>query len=75
MATTDVVAELVGTIYSVDVATGAVVAVGDPIVVLESMKMEIPILAEVPGTVREVFVAKGDNVMEGDVLAVIEEQT
>ena len=74
MATTDVVAELVGTIHSVDVVAGATVAVGDPIVVLESMKMEIPILAEVPGTVREVFVAKGDNVMEGDVLAVIEER-
>ena len=71
---TDVVPELVGTIYSVDVEPGATVRVGDPVVVLESMKMEIPILAEAAGTVREVFVAKGDNVMEGDVLAVIEEQ-
>jgi biotin carboxyl carrier protein len=71
--TTDVVAELVGTIFSVDVVAGAVVNVGDSIVVLESMKMEIPILAETSGTVREVFVAQGDNVMEGDVLAVIEE--
>ncbi len=72
--TVDVVAELVGTIYSVDVVAGAVVEVGASIVVLESMKMEIPILAEAAGTVREVFVAKGDTVMEGDVLAVIEEQ-
>jgi acetyl-CoA carboxylase biotin carboxyl carrier protein len=70
----DDVAELVGTIFSVDVETGAPVQVGDSIVVLESMKMEIPILAEAAGTVREIFVAQGDTVMEGDVLAVIEEQ-
>lgn len=69
----DVVAELVGTIHSVDVSAGDAVAIGDCVVVLESMKMEIPILAEVAGTVREVEVAKGDTVMEGDVLAVIEE--
>lgn len=70
----DVIAELVGTIFSVDVAPGAAVAAGDSVVVLESMKMEIPILAEVAGTVSEIFVARGDTVMEGDVLAVIEEQ-
>ena len=68
----DVVAELVGTIFSVDVVVGQAVAVGDTVVVLESMKMEIPILAEVGGTVREITVTKGDTVMEGDVLAVIE---
>jgi acetyl-CoA carboxylase biotin carboxyl carrier protein len=68
----DVVAELVGTIYSVDVAVGDHIEVGDTVVVLESMKMEIPILAEAKGVVRELTVAKGDNVMEGDVLAVID---
>ncbi len=68
----NVVAELVGTIHSVDVAVGDPVEVGDTVVVLESMKMEIPILAEAKGIIRDVSVAKGDGVMEGDLLAVIE---
>ena len=68
-----VVAELVGTILTVDVQVGDTIEVGHTVAVLESMKMEIPILAETAGIVREVSVAKGDNVMEGDVLAVIEE--
>jgi biotin carboxyl carrier protein len=68
-----VVAELVGTIHSVDVQVGDTIDVGHTVVVLESMKMEIPILAEAAGVVREIAVTRGDNVMEGDVLAVIEE--
>jgi acetyl-CoA carboxylase biotin carboxyl carrier protein len=68
----NVVAELVGTIFSVDVSVGDPVAVGDTMVVLESMKMEIPILAEADGVVREIAVAKGDTVMEGDVLVVLD---
>ena len=48
----NVVAELVGTIHSVDVATGDAVEIGDTIVVLESMKMEIPVLSEANGVVR-----------------------
>ncbi|WP_375477568.1 biotin/lipoyl-binding carrier protein [uncultured Jatrophihabitans sp.] len=68
-----VVAELVGNIFSVDVRVGDRIAVGDIVVVLESMKMEIPVLAEHAGVVREVAVSKGDVVMEGDTLAVIEE--
>jgi acetyl-CoA carboxylase biotin carboxyl carrier protein len=68
----NVVAELVGTIHSVDVSTGDPVEIGDTMVVLESMKMEIPILSEAKGVVREIAVAKGDSVMEGDVLVVID---
>jgi biotin carboxyl carrier protein len=44
------------------------VAVGDTVVLLESMKMEIPVIAEAPGTVRAVKIAPGDVVQEGDVL-------
>ena len=47
----NVVAELVGTIHSVDVAAGDTVEIGDTVVILESMKMEIPVLAEVKGVV------------------------
>ena len=68
-----IVAELVGTVHSVMVAPGDDVAEGDTIVVLESMKMEIPVLTEVAGRVGEVSVATGDNVRDGDVLAVVEE--
>ena len=45
---------------------------GDTIALLESMKMEIPVLAEESGTVSEINVAEGDVVQEGDVLAVVE---
>jgi acetyl-CoA carboxylase biotin carboxyl carrier protein len=44
---------------------------GDTLVILESMKMEIPVLAEQAGTVAELRVAEGDVVQEGDVIAVI----
>jgi biotin carboxyl carrier protein len=50
------------------VAAGDAVAPGDVVVLLESMKMEIPVLVEVAGTIRAVRVAPGDVVQEGDVL-------
>jgi acetyl-CoA carboxylase biotin carboxyl carrier protein len=67
-----IAAELVGNVYSVEVQVGDEVAPGDVIVVLESMKMEIPVLTEVGGVVRDLAVRKGDVVQEGDVLAVVE---
>jgi acetyl-CoA carboxylase biotin carboxyl carrier protein len=70
--THQVVAELVGNILTVNVRQGEEVAEGDTIVVLESMKMEIPVLTEVSGTVRDVSVRAGEVVQEGDVLAVID---
>jgi acetyl-CoA carboxylase biotin carboxyl carrier protein len=66
--TTEIVAEMVANVMSVDVAAGDVVAAGDTVVVLESMKMEIPVIAEAPGTVKAVRVAPADVVQEGDVL-------
>eukprot|EP01133_Synstelium_polycarpum_P023110 gene23110-27707_t len=56
----DVRAEMVSTVYQVVVSEGDVVADGDTLVILESMKMEIPVLAEVPGTVTTVGVKVGD---------------
>jgi len=67
-----IAAELVGTVLKVVVAEGAEVAPGDTIVLLESMKMEIPVLTEFAGVVKDVAVHAGDNVQEGDVLAVVE---
>jgi acetyl-CoA carboxylase biotin carboxyl carrier protein len=66
--TVDVVAEMVANVMKVTVATGEQVAVGDILVLLESMKMEIPVLAEHAGSVAAVRVGPGDVVQEGDVL-------
>lgn len=66
-----VVAELVASVLNVHVAPGDTVEPLDEVVVLESMKMEIPVLAEVTGTVTEVVVNVGDVVHEGDPLIII----
>jgi acetyl-CoA carboxylase biotin carboxyl carrier protein len=68
---TEVLAEMVANVMSVAVSPGDAVAVGDTVVLLESMKMEIPVLAEVAGTVRAIKVAPGDVVQEGDPLVEI----
>ena len=67
-----VAAELVGNVAQVMVSVGDSVTATDTLVILESMKMEIPVLAEVTGTVGEVAVSVGDVITEGDVIAVIE---
>jgi biotin carboxyl carrier protein len=67
----EVHAELVGNVLRVEVAPGDVVTPADTLVILESMKMEIPVLAETGGTVAEVKVTEGDVVQEGDVLVVL----
>ena len=65
---TEIVAEMVANVLSVAVTPGDVVAAGDTVVLLESMKMEIPVIAERHGTVRAVRVGPGDVVQEGDLL-------
>lgn len=67
----EIVAEMVANVMSVAVAAGDKVEAGDTVVLLESMKMEIPVLLEQPGTVRAIKVAPGDVVQEGDVLVEI----
>ena len=64
-------AEMVASVHTVSVAVGDSVDAGATLVILESMKMEIPVLAEVAGTVTEVFVATGDVVREGDSLVLL----
>jgi len=70
--TLDVVAEMVANVMKVVVGAGDPVAVGDTVVLLESMKMEIPVLAERAGTVAAVKVGPGDVVQEGDILVSID---
>ena len=64
-------AEMVANVWKVVVSQGDSVADGDTLVILESMKMEIPVLAEVAGTVTALHVGEGDVVQEGDVIAEI----
>jgi biotin carboxyl carrier protein len=68
----DVRAEMVANVLEVVVAEGDSVAEGDTLVMLESMKMEIPVLAEESGVVVQVKVAAGDVIQEGDLIALIE---
>ncbi|HZB50961.1 MAG TPA: biotin/lipoyl-binding carrier protein [Mycobacteriales bacterium] len=65
-------AEMVANVWKVVVAAGDQVSDGDTLVILESMKMEIPVVAESDGTVAEIAVAEGDVVQEGDLIARVE---
>jgi acetyl-CoA carboxylase biotin carboxyl carrier protein len=68
----EVRAEMVANVWKVVAAAGDAVADGDTLVILESMKMEIPVLAEGGGTVTQLAVAEGDVIQEGDLIAVID---
>jgi acetyl-CoA carboxylase biotin carboxyl carrier protein len=68
-----VMAEMVASVLQVVATAGESVAPDDTLVILESMKMEIPVLAEVAGVIREMTVIEGDVVNEGDWIAVIDE--
>jgi acetyl-CoA carboxylase biotin carboxyl carrier protein len=69
---TEVRAEMVANVWQVVASEGDQVADGDTLVILESMKMEIPVLAESQGILTKLAVAEGDVVQEGDLIAVIE---
>lgn len=69
---TEIRAEMVANVWKVVAAEGDSVADGDTLVILESMKMEIPVLTEVSGTLARLAVSEGDVIQEGDLIAVIE---
>ena len=64
-------AEMVAQVHSVLVEAGASVAAGDTVMLLESMKMEIPVIVEAGGVVVEIAVVPGDVVYEGDLLVTL----
>ena len=68
----NVEAHITGNIWKIEVAVGDTVEDGDTVVILESMKMEIPVEAEDDGTVKEIRCEEGQAVSEGDVLVVLE---
>ena len=68
----EVEAHITGTVWKVEVQVGESVEEGDTVVVLESMKMEMPVEAEDSGVVKEILVEEGQSVSEGDPLVVLE---
>lgn len=63
--------EVTGSVWKIEKQAGDKVAAGDTVMILESMKMEIPVLVEDDGTVAEILVRQGDAINEGDVVAVL----
>ncbi|MBI1964056.1 MAG: biotin/lipoyl-binding carrier protein [Candidatus Rokubacteria bacterium] len=67
----EIKAHITGVVYQVTAKPGDRVQAGDPVVVLESMKMEIPVEAPRAGAVQEIRVKEGQTVQEGDTIAVL----
>jgi acetyl-CoA carboxylase biotin carboxyl carrier protein len=61
-----------GSVWKIEVALGQKVAEGDTLVLIESMKMEIPVVAEKAGTVASILVAEGDGIIEGQSVVTLE---
>ena len=68
----EVEAHITGTVWKIEVEVGDTVDEGDAVVILESMKMEMPVEAEDPGVVKEILCTEGQSVSEGDTLVVLE---
>lgn len=71
MSTETIESEIAGTVWKIEVGVGDTVEEDDVLIILESMKMEIPVLATEDGTVAEIFVAEGDGVTEGQKLVTL----
>jgi acetyl-CoA carboxylase biotin carboxyl carrier protein len=67
----DVEAHITGTVWKIECEVGQAVVEGDTLVILESMKMEMPVEAEDDGTVTEIVCEEGQSVSEGDTLVVL----
>ncbi len=73
MATLKVKSEVTGSVWKILAQGGEVIAAGGTIMILESMKMEIPVIAEDGGTLLELHVAEGESVNEGQLVATLSE--
>ena len=71
-AMADIEAHITGTVWKIEVKVGDDISEGDTVVILESMKMEMPVEAEDDGKVAEIKCEEGQSVSEGDVLVVLE---
>jgi len=72
MPSTKVVSDIAGKVWKIEAAAGTMVAQNDTVLILESMKMEIPVTAPRSGTVIEIYFKEGEVVGEGEVVAIIE---
>jgi biotin carboxyl carrier protein len=72
MAKKRILAEVAGKVLRVEAPAGTKVADGDTIVLIECMKMEIPLVAPASGSIAEIHVAEGDNIAEGQAVATLE---
>jgi biotin carboxyl carrier protein len=73
MARIEIKSEITGTVWQVKSRPGDKLEAGDTLIVIESMKMEIPVITEDPGVVKEILVKEKDAVAEGQVVAIIED--
>jgi acetyl-CoA carboxylase biotin carboxyl carrier protein len=73
LASYDAKSDVTGSVWKIITAVGQKLAPGDTIMIMESMKMEIPVIAEDGGTIKEIRVAEGESVAEGQVVAVLDE--
>ena len=67
----EIKAHITGVVFQIAAKPGDAVAAGDPVIVLESMKMEIPVEAPRAGSVKEICVQEGQAVQEGDTVAIL----
>ena len=72
MAAVPVLSEIPGTVFKIEAGVGDEVAEDDPVIILESMKMEIPVGAPAAGRIAEILVEEGEAVEEGQEVAAIE---
>lgn len=68
----NILSTISGSVFRIKVKRGEQVQAGDELVIMESMKMEIPLEAEAAGTVREIRVSEGDFVQEGDIVLIVD---
>ena len=72
MAQIKIRSDVAGTVWKIEVAVGDRVAEGDTVMLIESMKMEIPVAAPCAGTINAIFVAEQQRIAEGETLAALE---
>jgi biotin carboxyl carrier protein len=72
MARIEIKSEITGTVWKLTTKPGDRVESGDTLIIIESMKMEIPVITEDPGSVKEILVKEKDPVAEGQVVAVLD---
>ena len=72
MAIVELKSEVTGAVWKIKMQAGAAVAEGDIVMIMESMKMEIPVVAEEAGTLKEIMVKEGEPVAEGQTVALLE---